>query len=150
MIPAKMWPQNVSHAYHLRAPSASGGKDWVCIISTHPFHNKHLWVIFGKTVDVTTGAGQGRALTKTAATEAALQAAVRNKLDEGYTLIDEYEARCGWHSQPSSQPAVPPQPQAAAPQDPPKRAKPTTRPAAKAPPKVLEEEKDCGEPTMCW
>lgn len=155
MIPAEMLPQNVVHAYHLRAPSTSGGKDWVCILSTHPFHSKHLWAVFGKTGDVLNGGGQGRALTTTLATETALTEAVRKKLNgkDKYEIVDEYEARCGWHSQPSSQPSPPTATQTTpTPPSPPKAArkvktpKPPAAPAAPTP----QKQEEIGEPTMCW
>lgn len=146
MKPSNMWPKDVIHAYHLRARSVSGTKDWVCLISSHPFHSKHLWVIFGKTADVMSGGGQGRALTNSVATEEALKNEVRKKVNskDKYEIVDEFEAHCGWHSQPSSRSAVPPQPPKET-----KAAKLPTPPAAKAPPKSHEQE-DYDEPTMCW
>ncbi|WP_224962771.1 hypothetical protein [Geomonas subterranea] len=109
-------------------------------------------MIFGKTAEVTAGGGQGRALTKTRATETALTEAVRKKLNgkDEYEIVDEYEARCGWHSQPSSQPSPPPA--TPTPPTPPKaarKAKPPTSPAAQAPPTPQKEE-EIGAPTMCW
>lgn len=151
MIPSKMWPKDVVHAFHLRAQSESGIKDWVCIISSNPFHSKHLWVVFGKTAEVLNGGGQGRALTKTSATEAELVKAVREKLNgkDKYEIVDEYEARCGWHKAPSSQTSAPAPP--AAPSQPPLQAAKTTPPPPPQPAKAKAPEvEDPGEPTMCW
>lgn len=155
MIPNNMWPKDVVHAYHLRATATSehGSKDWICVLSHNPRYSGKLWVVFGKTDEVMSGGGQGRQRTNDPATEDALKAAVKEKLNgkDEYIIIDEYEARCGWHSQPSSKPTAQAQPAAPSPKPPSaaKAAKPPTPPAAKAPTNVLEEE-DCGEPTMCW
>lgn len=143
MIPNNMFPKNTVHAIHLRAPSTSGGKDWVGFVTTNPMHGGKLWVLNGKTTDVMSGGGQGRSV-KAPATEAALSAAVERKLDEGYSHVDEYEARCGWHNQPSSNPAQP-SPQTAA-----NQTVPPTPPAAKDPLKILDNQKGESGPTMCW
>ena len=141
MIPNNRLPNQTARAIHLRAPSTSGGKDWIGIVTTDPFYGGKLWVINGKTKNILNGGGQGRAV-KAPGTEQSLIATVRKKLDAGYIHLDEYEARCGWHSQPSSQPAkAAPLPQ----------KKPSKPPATKVPPKMFEEvEEGEREPTMCW
>lgn len=144
MIPKNQLPSTMAHAIHLHAPTASGGKDWVGAITHDPNYGGKLWVVNGKTKEVLSGGGQGRAV-KAPGTEQALAKAVRDKLNsgEGYTIVDEYEARCGWHSQLQQQG----QTSSAAPVKPAPR---TTQPPAAVPLKILEVEEKISGPTMCW
>lgn len=143
MIPDNMMPNQTAHAVHLRAPSTSGGKDWVGVVTTDPFYGGKLWIINGKTKDVLSGGGHGRAV-KAPGTERSLSDAVSKKLDEGYTRIDEYEARNGWKTQLKATKAATATPF-------PQKEPQTSQPVFKTPiiTTSITDSEDAG-PTMCW
>lgn len=149
MIPDSRMPRQTAHAIHLHSDSSSGGKDWVGVVSHDPMIGGKLWVLNGKTKEVLSGGGQGRAVAAKG-TEQALADAARKKVNEGYILVDEYQARNGcWDSQKSQ----PPRPvKTAAPTPYPQVDPPSPPPAVVKPPAPILSNSDGkdSEPTMCW
>ena len=75
-------------AFHLRASSVSGGKDWIgSVTAAGALHTR-----WGKTGQVNQHA------TKTGS-RALLLRSVQEKLGKGYRKIDEYEPGRGWLSE---------------------------------------------------
>ncbi len=91
------------YAVHLRAPSVSGGKDWIgSLTAAGTIHT--FW---GKTGQINQHAGKpgDRNL---------LARLIREKQAKGYRLIDEYHEGNGWRSRPEAPGADRPKPQASA------------------------------------
>jgi hypothetical protein len=79
---------NTIYAVHLRSPSSSGGKDWIgAVTSTGEIHT--YW---GKTGAINQHAAKVGNSTK-------LQEIIREKVQKGYSQIDEYDPGQGWFSQ---------------------------------------------------
>jgi len=147
MIPNDLLPSSIIHAVHLRCPSSSGTKDWVGAIHNDPKYTNTLWVVNGKTKDVLSGGGQGRAV-KAPGTVQSLWAMVAKKLGEGYALVDEYQAKSGWDSQSNSstQPNPVPTPQPT-PDKAPKPSKPIPPVVKPRTPDIVEKDEDA---TWCF
>lgn len=80
-------PETV-YAIHLRAPSVSGGKDWVGSVTTAG----EIHTFWGKTDHVGQSATRPGTLTE-------LKILVISKCAKGYREVDEYRPGFGWLSQ---------------------------------------------------
>lgn len=96
MIP-NLEPQTI-YAVHLRAPSSSGGKDWVGSV-TSPGEIHTFW---GKTGQINQHAAKPGNVT-------ALQRIVDQKMNgkDGYYFVDDYQPQQGWKSQSNRTPPAP-------------------------------------------
>ncbi len=79
-------PAGTSEAYHLRSPSSSGGKDWVCA-----YVNGEIHVFYGKTSAINNHQSK-------AGTFPQMQVTARKKIGKGYKEIDTYTSAQGWSS----------------------------------------------------
>ncbi len=88
-----------TYAIHLRAPSVSGGKDWVGSVTS----NGEIHTFWGKTGQVNQHGGKKGNMTS-------LQHIIDEKKVKGYDFVDDYTPQQGWQSQrqPSSPQATPP------------------------------------------
>jgi len=82
-------PPGTTHAVHPRAPSVTGGKDWVGSVTDRG----ELHTRWGRTGHL------NQALVKPGSL-ADLTRWVGQKLRRGYTRIDAYDAERGWESEP--------------------------------------------------
>ena len=80
-------PNGTEYGIHLRAPSASGGKDWVGTVT-----GNIVTTYWGKTGTI------GNHASKTG-DRSALNLIIREKVIKGYVQIDEYSFISGWDSQ---------------------------------------------------
>lgn len=83
-------PTNAIHAVHLRAPSSSGGKDWVgSVTSTGEIHT--YW---GRTGTINQHASKRGNISE-------LHQIVSSKKSgrDQYVMVDEFDMQHGWHSQ---------------------------------------------------
>jgi len=104
MIP-NLEPQTI-YAVHLRAPSSSGGKDWVGSVTS----KGEIHTFWGKTGQINQHAAKPGTIT-------ALQKIIDQKKNgkDRYQFVDDYQPQQGWQSQinqarPAPQRAQSPQP----------------------------------------
>lgn len=90
---------NTTYAAHLRAPSTSGGKDWVGSFTAQG----EIHTYWGKTGQINQHAGKPGDATS-------LNRLISQKMNgkDKYTLVDEYMPHVGWKSQSSQTQAVSP------------------------------------------
>ena len=80
-----------TYAIHLRAPSVSGGKDWVGSVAPDGIHT--FW---GKTGNINQHTAKKGTMTS-------LQGIINEKMAKGYEEVDEYFSQNGWNSQQQQQ-----------------------------------------------
>jgi predicted DNA-binding WGR domain protein len=80
-------PANTVYSIHLRAPSTSGGKDWVGAVT-----NTEMHAFWGKTGQINQHQPKPGNMTT-------LQKLINEKLGKGYQQVDDYTQKDGWASQ---------------------------------------------------
>ena len=93
-------PGNTQYGIWLRAPSVSGGKDWVGFLTDRDVISQ-----WGKTGQVNQSKTIGPAPSRTF-----LDQKIEEKKGKGYRLIGEWFPGSGWSHQRQSPPAPPPEP----------------------------------------
>jgi len=93
-------PGNTQYGIWLRAPSVSGGKDWVGFLTDRDVISQ-----WGKTGQVNQSKTIGPVPSRTF-----LDQKIEEKKGKGYRLIGEWFPGSGWSHQRQSPPAPPPEP----------------------------------------
>jgi hypothetical protein len=93
-------PGNTQYGIWLRAPSVSGGKDWLGFLT-----DREVISQWGKTGQVNQSKTIGPAPSRTF-----LDQKIEEKKGKGYRLIGEWFPGTGWSHQQQAPPAPPPEP----------------------------------------
>ena len=92
-------PGNTQYGIWLRAPSSSGGKDWLGFLT-----DKEVISQWGKTGQVNQSKSIGPAPSRIF-----LDQKIEEKKGKGYRLVGEWFPGSGWSHQRQTQPATPPE-----------------------------------------